>query len=134
MDEASILDMDELAIEHSQLDFQDEVKKALGEAGGTDAKHRKKPKRKLENGASERQNGSEGAAVVPNVAVVSSADLLESFHSASLGNGLNKRNGTLTGTESFDLCWSMKGFQENLSEFLVCFSGCCVCPPCTKAK
>ena len=84
MDELGIVDMDELAIEHSQLEFQEEMKDALNEAEGhsNPSKRKKQKNKSVANGIS--------------VAVITDVNLLDSFqptqNASSRGIAI-KRNG-----------------------------------------
>ncbi len=89
MDEDSILDMDELAMEKSQLDFQEEMKDALR------TEDVPKPPKKSKYSKSKRiQNGvdAEGATssrTLSSVSVIADVDLLNAFQPVK--NGDSKR-------------------------------------------
>lgn len=95
MDEVGILDMDELAIEHSELEFQDEVKDVIRSGAESDAQHvksKKSKKRDFENKTVERNDSAKSTA---NVAVISDVNLLDSFQPVKRTHGSIKRNGKL---------------------------------------
>ena len=78
MDEMGIMDMDELAIEHSHLEFQQEMKGAVDKAD-SHSKHSKGRRQKHNDSANGIVEGNNNGKTTVDVAVVADVNLLDSF-------------------------------------------------------
>ena len=87
--------MDELSIEHSELDFQEEMKDALSEAE-SQSKRSKSKRQKKKNTANGINKESASVKTVPDVAIITDVNLVDSFQPVKNADSQSiavKRNG-----------------------------------------
>ena len=90
MDELSILDMDELAIKHSKMEFQEQMKNSSSEtvSHSKQLKNRKNKNKDVKNEGDSNGNSETDTTV----AVMAELNLLDSFQPLKQTSGMKKLN------------------------------------------